>query len=462
MLDRAARLRAIPSVDRVLQTEGAAAALRRFQRGYVVDAVRAVLTDVRERVGRDEAAVPSPDDVIAAALARAEAARPAGMRAVVNATGVVLHTNLGRAVLAPEAVTAVREAAARAVNLEFDVTRGERGERDEAIRDDLCALAGAEAATVVNNNAAAVLLCLNTVAEGREVVVSRGELIEIGGSFRIPDVMAKSHAVLREVGTTNRTHAADYRAAIGAHTALLLKVHTSNYRIVGFTSTVELTDLVALGRARGVPVMEDLGSGALVDLSRYGLPKEPVVAERVRTGADLVTFSGDKLLGGPQAGLVVGRADLIAAINRNPLKRALRCDKLTLAALAATLRLYRTAPDLAAALPTLRWLTRPLVEMHEVGTVAAAQLRAALGPEYTVALVDSQSEIGSGALPIENLPTLAVSVTHATLGPQEIARHFRGAATPIIGRVQGGRFLLDLRGVFDPMDLVPHPATSEE
>lgn len=464
MTDRAARLRAIPSVDRVLQTEAAAIALRRFRRAYVVDAVRAVLAEVRQRIAEDEVPVPSPDEVIAAAMARAAAARAVGMRAVVNATGVVLHTNLGRAVLAAEAVEAVRVAAGNAVNLEFDLGRGERGDRDDCIRDDLRALTGAAAATVVNNNAAAVLLCLNTLAEGREVVVSRGELVEIGGSFRIPDVMTKSRAVLREVGTTNRTHAADYDAAIGERTALLLKVHTSNYRIVGFTSTVELADLAAVGRERGVPIMEDLGSGALVDLSRYGLPREPVVAERLRAGADLVTFSGDKLLGGPQAGIVVGRADLVDAINRNPLKRALRCDKLTLAALAATLRLYRTDPDLAAALPTLRWLTRPPAEMRAVGTAAVARLREFLGQEYVVEIVESQSEIGSGALPVESLPTLAVSVTHAAIGSQDIARRFRNAATPIVGRIQAGRFLLDLRGIFDPGDLVPthpHPLTAD-
>jgi L-seryl-tRNA(Ser) seleniumtransferase len=443
-------------VDRVLNTEAAAAVLGRFQRGYVIESIRAVLDDVRRRLATDmTGAVPSAEEIMAEAVGRMEAMRPLGLRTVINATGVVLHTNLGRALLAQEAVDAVAQVAAHAANLEYDIERGERGERDALIKDDLCSLSGAAAATAVNNNAAAVLLALNSVAEGCEVVVSRGELIEIGGSFRIPDVMAKSGAHLREVGTTNRTHASDYAAAINERTALLLKVHTSNYRIVGFTSQVTLEELVQIGHERGVPVMEDLGSGALIDLSAYGLPKEPVVAERVRLGADIVTFSGDKLLGGPQAGLIVGRAELIDLINRNPLKRAVRCDKLTLAALAATLRLYRTAPDLRAALPTLRWLTRPLAELQAVGQAAIPLLRAALGKGFTIELVDSESEIGSGALPIENLPTKAVSITHTTLGAQEVARRFRSADPPILGRVQGGAFLLDLRGIFDPRDLVP-------
>jgi L-seryl-tRNA(Ser) seleniumtransferase len=448
--------RAIPSVDRVLNTETARAAFGRFERGYLTAAVRAVLDEVRERLVAGSADIPpSPEEVMAEALARMEAAQPLSMRPVVNATGVVLHTNLGRALLAEEAVQAAAQAARHAVNLEYDLDRGERGERDSHVEADLCALTGAEAATVVNNNAAAVLLALNTLADGREVIVSRGELIEIGGSFRIPDVMAKSGAQLREVGTTNRTHLHDYAAAVNAHTALLLKVHTSNYRIVGFTTAVSLAELVRLGTTRGVPVMEDLGSGALVDLSAYGLPKEPVVAEQITAGVDLVSFSGDKLLGGPQAGILVGRRELIERIRRNPLRRALRCDKLTLAALAATLRLYRTAPDLRMALPTLRWLTRPLAEMEAVGRAAIPLLRAVLGDGFHIELEHSESEIGSGALPIANLPTSVISITHPGHGAHEIARLFRQAETPIIGRVHAGRFLLDLRGIFHPEDLVP-------
>jgi L-seryl-tRNA(Ser) seleniumtransferase len=451
------RLRDLPSVDRVLNTTAGAAALARFQRTYVTESIRSVLDEARQRLRADATAgPPSADAVMAAALDRMVTAQRLPLRPVINATGVVLHTNLGRAILAPHAVEAITQVAAQAVNLEYDLERGERGERDELFSADLCALTGAEAATVVNNNAAAVLLALNSLGEGREVIVSRGELIEIGGSFRIPEVMAKSGAVLREVGTTNRTHARDYAAAVNERTALLLKVHTSNYRIVGFTSEVALEDLVAIGSERDVPVMEDLGSGALVDLSAYGLPKEPVVAERIAAGADLVTFSGDKLLGGPQAGLIVGRQVLIDRLNRNPLKRALRCGKLTIAALAATLRLYRTAPDLRLALPTLRWLTRPLAEMDAVGTAALPRLRTALGEGFAVELIDSTAEIGSGALPVERLPSKAISITHRHDGADEIARWFRRAEPPIIGRIQSGRFLLDLRGIFDAEDLVPH------
>ena len=456
MTHRSERLRALPSVDRVLNTAGAAGVLARTSRGFVVDMIRLVLDDLRQRVAAGELAdIPSDEAVMAEAAARVDAQRQVPPHAVVNAPGVVLHTNLGRALLAAEAVEAAARAAAQAVTVEYDLTRGERADRDDLVAGDLRALSAAAAATVVNNNAAAVLLALNTLAEGREVIVSRGELIEIGGSFRIPDVMAKSGVVLREVGTTNRTHARDYAEAVNERTALLLKVHTSNYRLVGFTSAVSLEELVQIGRVRGIPVMEDLGSGALIDLSRYGLPKEPVVAERVQLGADLVTFSGDKLLGGPQAGLIVGSQELIGRLKRNPLKRALRCDKLTLAALAATLRLYRTAPDLRTALPTLRWLTRPLGEMDDVGRAALPLLRAALGDGFALELIDAQSEVGSGALPVESLPTRAIGVTHARLGADDIAARFRRSVPPILGRIHAGRFLLDLRGIFAPEEVVP-------
>lgn len=456
MAPRTEQLRDLPSVDRVLKTAAAGTALTRYGRGYVVETVRAVLDEIRHRLTSEcLSEPPSAEEVMAAVCVRVEATQPGSLRPVVNATGVVLHTNLGRALLADAAVQAVLRASTHAVNLEYDLACGERGERDAHIEEDLRALTGAEAATAVNNNAAAVLLALNTLADGREVLVSRGELIEIGGSFRIPDILAKSGARLREVGTTNRTHVTDYADAVTGHTALLLKVHTSNYRIVGFTSAVALPELVQLGRTRGIPVMEDLGSGALVDLSQYGLPKEPVVAERVQGGADLVSFSGDKLLGGPQAGIVVGRRELVARLNRNPLKRALRCDKLTLAALAATLRLYRTAPDLGRTLPTLRWLTRPLAEMDAVGAAAIPLLRDALGDEFRIEMTASESEIGSGALPVEALPTRAIRITHPHRGAQEISRRFREGAIPIIGRVQSGSFLLDLRGIFHAEELVP-------
>jgi L-seryl-tRNA(Ser) seleniumtransferase len=304
-----------------------------------------------------------------------------------------------------------------------------------------------------------VLLAVAALAAGREVIVSRGELVEIGGSFRMPEVMALSGARLREVGTTNRTHPDDYRRAVGAQTGLLVKAHTSNYRIVGFTASVDLAELVAIGRAAGVPVLEDLGSGALVDLAVHGLPPEPVVRERIAAGADIVTFSGDKLLGGPQAGLIVGRADLIARLAQHPLRRALRPDKLTLAALAATLRLYREAPDLREVLPVLRWLTRPLGDMEAIGHATADALAGRLGPGHLVTVVRSEAEAGSGALPATPLESRALAVAHPDRSPEEIAARFRAARPPVLGRIHEGRFLLDLRGVFAPADLLVDLAT---
>ncbi len=451
-----ARLASIPSIDRLLATSWAKELLAEHARAFVVGSVREACDAVRAelRAGRD----PGPDLEARIALhARTAAERrtDSGPVAVVNATGVVLHTNLGRALLPREAVEAVARAAASPTALEFDLESGKRGDRDSLVEERVVALTGAEAATVVNNNAAAVLLALNTLAEGREVVVSRGELIEIGGSFRIPEVLAKSGARLREVGTTNRTHKADYERAIGPETGALLKVHTSNYRVVGFTAEVTLEEMVTLARKHGVPVIEDLGSGALVDLSVFGLPKEPVVAERIAAGADVVTFSGDKLLGGPQAGILAGKKDAIARIKKNPLRRALRPDKMTLAALAAVLDLYRRAPDLAASLPTLRALTRPLAEMDAIGAAAVIRLREALGAGFAVDLDDAPAEIGSGALPTATLPSRVIAIRHADLGADEIAARFRAARPPILGRIRDGRFLLDLRTISDPSEVVP-------
>jgi L-seryl-tRNA(Ser) seleniumtransferase len=432
------------------------ALFEQYSRRLVADVVRNHLEQTRADIsqGRIDDA-PEESDLIAQVTAHLRASTEPSLRPVVNATGVILHTNLGRALLAPEAVRAMLAVADRPSNLEYELDGGVRGDRDTHIAAQLCELTGAEAATAVNNNAAAVLLALNTLAEGREVIVSRGELVEIGGSFRIPDILAKSGAVLREVGTTNRTHSADYARAISERTGLLLKVHPSNYRVAGFTADVSLGALVELGRERGLPVMEDLGSGALIDLRDYGLPREPVVRERVQLGADVVTFSGDKLLGGPQAGLVVGRGEVIERIRRNPLKRALRCDKLTLAALDATLRLYRTSPDLAATLPTLRQLTRPIAELEALAGDALQRIAQVLGTDYQLELVDSQCEIGSGAQPTETLASKAIAITHSSIGPLEIAARFRKNDPPILGRVHDDRFWLDLRCINDPTDLVP-------
>ena len=453
-----ALLRTLPAVEKLLTAPALSPLLRRYNRSYVTDTVRAVLTTVRQEIlaGALRAPVEEAEVVrrVAAVIARED---HSPLRSVVNATGTVLHTNLGRALLAKAAIDEVVRAAATPVTLEYDLIEGGRGDRDEVIEADLLALTGAEGATVVNNNAAAVLLALNTLADGKEAVVSRGELIEIGGSFRIPDVMRKSGVCLREVGTTNRTHVQDYAGAITAQTGVLLKVHPSNYRIIGFTSAVDLEELVALGRTHHVPVMEDLGAGALIDLSLYGLPKEPVVAERVAKGADVVTFSGDKLLGGPQAGLIVGRKEGITRIKKNPLKRALRPGKLTLAALSATLRLYRRSPELVAELPTLRWLTRPRAEMDAVAAQALPLLQARLGEGCSITVEDGRAQIGSGTLPEEELSSRVIAIRHARLSGEKIAARFRASNPPILGRIHEGAFLLDLRGIFAAEELVPQP-----
>ncbi|GIW40722.1 MAG: L-seryl-tRNA(Sec) selenium transferase [Candidatus Binatia bacterium] len=442
----------LPSVDRVLRTPELEDLRRRFSHRFLVDCIRSELASLRGRAG-EGSEPPDAARVATAVRSRVAKAEAPPLLPVLNATGVVLHTNLGRAELAEAALDALRQAAG-AVALEFDLSTGKRGDREATIREDLVALTGAEAALVVNNNAGALLLALDTLAEGREVVVSRGELVEIGGSFRLPDIAGKSGVRLREVGTTNRTTLEDYERAIGPETALLLKVHTSNYRIVGFTASVPLRDLVALGRRRRIPVVEDLGSGALVDLSAFGLPREPLVTESVRQGADVVTFSGDKLLGGPQAGLVVGRRRHLRRMERNPLKRALRCDKLTLAALGATLRLYRCSPEPEKALPTLRYLTRPLEEIERVARDLARQLPSVLGPDFSIEVVPETSEVGSGALPLEPLPTRAVALRHPRLSPVHIAARFRSARPPVIGRVRKNCFLLDPRTLPDAAAVV--------
>jgi L-seryl-tRNA(Ser) seleniumtransferase len=445
----------LPSIDECIrEAERAAPALAGFSRAYVKLMVQRAQAAMREAVGKGDTGLPdSRAALVTEIVRRAEreiAADEPALKSVVNATGVVLHTNLGRALLPEPAIEAVEEAARSPLNLEYDLAGGARGDRDALVEQEICALTGAEAATVVNNNAAAVLLALNSLAEGREVIVSRGELIEIGGSFRLPEIMSKSGARLREVGTTNRTHPRDYAAAIGAETALLLKVHPSNYRVTGFTAEVGLAELVEIGREHRIEVMEDLGSGALVDLTAYGLPHEPVVADRIAAGAGLVTFSGDKLLGGPQAGVAAGKRELVAKLKANPLKRALRCDKLTLAALSATLRLYLRSADLALAIPTLRHLRRSVGELQAEAITARAILAERLGDQFQIEVIASTSQVGSGSMPTQELETRALRVTHATLSPAAIAATFRRARPPIIGRIQDDAFLLDLRTVEEP------------
>src|SRR5258705_7670405 len=401
MADQTATLlRELPSIDRLLKHPRCEALLARYNREYVTEQCRAVLDQIRAEIRQVHGQTSDlrEDAIIARLDPRIFTDRQPAHRRAVNATGTILHTNLGRALLSQAAIDAMLAVADHPINLEYDLAAGKRGKREETLEKLLTELTGAEAATVVNNNAAAVLLGLNTLAEGKEVIVSRGELIEIGGAFRIPEIMAKSGAVLREVGATNRTHPVDYENAISENTALLLKVHTSNYKVVGFTAEVTLEELVAIGKKHNLPVMEDLGSGAFIDLSRYGLPKEPIVAERIQAGASIVTFSGDKILGGPQAGLIVGKKNLIGRMSKNHLQRALRCGKLTLAALEATLRRYRQSPNIVEEIPTLRAFTRSVYEVRTMGEQLLPKLETALGKDFHVSLQDSTAQVGIGAL----------------------------------------------------------------
>ena len=438
---------ALPAVDRVLRAPETMKLIEQYGRSLVLGAVRTVLAEHR----RDGQAA-SVDDVLAASAAALSRLMQASQRRVFNLTGTVLHTNLGRAPLPEEAVAAAAEAMRSPTTLEYDLDSGRRGERDDHVAHWLTRLTGAEAALVVNNNAAALLLVLNALAAGRESLVSRGELIEIGGSFRLPDIMQRAGTKLREVGTTNRTHLRDFADAIGPETALVLKVHTSNYEIQGFTAAVPAARLAELAHRHDLPLIEDLGSGTLVDLDRWGLPHEPTVAEALKAGDDLVTFSGDKLLGGPQAGLVVGRADLIAALAKNPLKRALRLDKIRLAALEAVLRLYADPDRLAARLPALRLLARPREDIAALAERLLPAMAQALSGAASAEPVETRSQIGSGALPVSLLPSAGLALK--PLRPsgnaaEALARRLRALPVPVIGRIEAGRVILDLRCLED-------------
>lgn len=438
-------LRKLPSVDEVLRAQTGVAAIEQFGRHAVVNAVRATLAQARTNGDVSDGA----EQVASHALAVLVADSQPSMRPVFNLTGTVLHTNLGRALLPDTAVEAAVDAMQSAMSLEFDLKSGRRGERDDHIRDLLCELTGAEDATVVNNNAAAVLLVLNTLAKGREAIVSRGELIEIGGAFRMPEIMARAGAKLIEVGTTNRTHLKDYAGPLREKTGLILKVHTSNYRIEGFTKSVPPRDLARLAAQKKVPLVNDLGSGTLVDLKTYGLAHEQTVAEAIADGADLVTFSGDKLLGGPQAGFIVGRKKYLEQINRNPMKRALRVDKIRLAALEATLKLYRDPDRLAKRLPTIRLLARPRSAIEAQAGRLKKKVAAKLGKSFRVDVTACKSQIGSGALPVETIESAGLAIRPAAVRGSAallgLAAALRKLPTPVIGRIENQTLVIDLR-----------------
>jgi L-seryl-tRNA(Ser) seleniumtransferase len=440
----------IPKVDRMLDWPGISVLLAKHPRPEVLAAVRTVLGQLREQVRSNCAEVSLEPARISTRVSSELASRSKpSLQALVNGTGVVVHTNLGRSPLADEAEEAIHRISAGYSNLEFDLESGERGTRYAHVEGLTCELTGAEAALVVNNNAAAVMLALSTLAAGREVIVSRGELVEIGGSFRIPDVMSQSGAKLVEVGTTNRTHLRDFRAAITDGTALLLKVHTSNFAIVGFTAEASVAEMSALGRESGLPVMLDAGSGCLIDLSPYGISGEPTVRQYLDAGADVVTFSGDKLLGGPQAGLIAGKRQWIESMKRHPLLRALRMDKLSLAALEATLRLYRDERRALAAIPTLQMLTMTAGQLARRADVIVRRLRRTVPDTVTLVKHPGESSAGGGSFPLLQLPTTLVEVRIAGHSPQQIEAALRRAAEPVIGRIHRDRFLLDVRTLRD-------------
>ena len=451
----------LPSVDALLRLPGAAPLLAEHGHALVAGEARGLLDALRARA---LAGVLDAGALGAAALVQALSARIAQrlaprMRQVINLTGTVLHTNLGRAVLADAAVAHLVAMMAGPNNLEYDLDTGRRGDRDALVEELLCELTGAQAATVVNNNAAAVLLTIAALARGREVIVSRGELVEIGGAFRMPDVMEAAGAKLVEVGTTNRTHPQDYERAIGERTALLMKVHTSNYAIQGFTSSVDESRLAEIAHGRGLPLASDLGAGSLVDLSAYGLPKEPTPREKLAAGCDVVSFSGDKLLGGPQAGLIVGTREAIGRIRGFPMKRALRVSKLPLAALEATLGLYLRPERLVRDLPTLRMLTRPLDAIRAQAHTLSPMLAQAVAPRFSVEIVALQGQIGSGSLPVDRLASAGLAIapverTGAGRALDALAAALRALPRPVIGRIADDRLLLDLRCLEDAAPLL--------
>lgn len=451
MSDRRSLLKNIPAIDKLLNTPTLQAEVGQCPHVLLVEAAQLAVEELRHRILDEKG--PEPDCQIETVARRAaehlqRLATPS-LKKVINITGTLLHTNLGRAPLCQSALEAIDAVSRGYSNLEFDLDKGERGKRFRHVEDLICRLTGAEAATVVNNNAGAVLLALSALAGNREALVSRGELIEIGGSFRIPDIMAAGNVKLVEVGTTNKTHLEDYRRAITTDTALILKVHTSNYRIVGFTEAVPGGELAGLGKESDVIVLEDLGSGLLIDLSAYGLPPEPTVRETLKTGIDIVTFSGDKLLGGPQAGIIVGKKELVDRLRQHPMARALRIDKMTLAAIEATLRLYLDPQDALAQIPTLKMLSTKPDEIYIRCQQLLKKLEFALADNAQLDIIETRTTVGGGALPLAELPGFGIALKPSSLSLNRLSEKLRQGATPVVGRIQDDALIIDLRTLDD-------------
>lgn len=445
--DKHIMLRKLPGVDHLLASAKKDERFAEFPRRLLLKTIRSAIQNLRNAILAGSKKTVSDTDILESAFAKAFDLNQPHLVNVINATGVVLHTNLGRALLCNEALSAVHKIGRDYSNLEFNIRTGKRGSRYDAVENLICELTGARSAVAVNNNAGAVLLALNTIAENLQVVVSRGELVEIGGSFRIPDVMSKSGCILKEVGTTNRTHLRDYENAVSEETGLFLKVHASNYRIKGFTESVPLEEMVSLGVANHIPVMADLGSGTLIDFSKYGLPKEPTVADSVKTGVDVVTFSGDKLLGGPQAGIIAGQKKTIEEIKKNPLTRSLRIDKLTLAALEATLKLYRNEEKAVKEIPGIRMLTLPFETICKKADKLKNAIRDKVTDLADIGIADMHSQPGGGAFPETNLPTRCITIRPKSVSVSGLEKCLRLSNPAIITRIEDDLLVLDPRTI---------------
>jgi L-seryl-tRNA(Ser) seleniumtransferase len=448
-VDKHAMLKNLPGVDHLLELVKQNSDFINIPRSVIVDSLRNTLEKTRKNILNSIETDISDRTILDAALFFAKEKIKPKLVNIINATGVVLHTNLGRALLCDDALKNIRDISQSFSNLEMNIKTGKRGIRYEAIEELLCELTGAQSAIAVNNNAGAVLLALNTIAQGTQVIVSRGELVEIGGSFRVPDVMTKSGCILKEVGTTNRTHLKDYETAVCDKTGLLLKVHASNYKIEGFTASVDLKDLAKLGNSKNIPVMEDLGSGTLIDFSKYGLPFEPTIADSVSSGADIVTFSGDKLLGGPQAGIIVGKKESLDKIKNNPLTRALRIDKLTLAALESTLKLYRDEEKAIEKIPTLRMLTIPFKDISKKADLLFKTFKKEVGALADITIADMNSRPGGGSFPQLNLPTRCITIKPDKMSISKFENRMRMSTPSIIGRIEDNKYIIDPRTIQD-------------